>query len=65
VANTDAFIDKLYEVRQVLGSQPVRGVRREELNVITNTIEIVRLLLGGRDIYGIFGGHAKHSDPSS
>jgi toxin ParE1/3/4 len=63
-----------------LGSQP-SGCRREELapgmrsfpfgryvifyHVVTNAIEIVRVLLGGRDTESIFEGHAKHSDPSS
>jgi plasmid stabilization system protein ParE len=63
VANTHAFIDKRYEMLQGLGSQP-SGCRREELApgmrsfpfgryVISTTwsqaIEIVRVLLGGRD----------------
>ena len=80
VANTHAFIDKRYEMPQVLGSQP-SGCRREELapgmrsfpfgryvisyHVVTNAIEIVRVPLGGRDTESIFEGHAKHSDPSS
>ncbi len=34
-------------------------------HVVTNAIEIVRVLLGGRDTESIFEGHAKHSDPSS
>jgi toxin ParE1/3/4 len=81
VANADAFIDKLYEMLQVLGSQPGSGRGREELapgmrsfpfgryvisyRVVTNTMEIVRVLHGSRDIESILEGHARHADPSS
>ncbi|MGB7462831.1 MAG: type II toxin-antitoxin system RelE/ParE family toxin [Candidatus Acidiferrum sp.] len=74
VANTHAFIDKRYEMLQVLGSQPVRGAAAKNwlrvcevfpfgryvifYRVVTNAIEIVRILLGGRDTESIFEGHA-------
>jgi toxin ParE1/3/4 len=80
-ANADVFIDKLYEMLQVLASQPGSGRRREELapemqsfpfgryvifyQAVTNSIEIVRILHGARDIESIFEGHVKSSDPSS
>jgi hypothetical protein len=35
------------------------------LHAVTNAVEIVRVLHGGRDIESIFEGHAKHSDPGS
>ena len=81
MAKTHAFIDKRYEMLQVLGSQPVRCAAAKNwlrvcevfpfgryvifYHVVTNAIEIVRVLLGGRDTESIFEGHAKHSDPSS
>jgi hypothetical protein len=34
-------------------------------HVVTNAIEIVRVLHGGRHIESVFEGHAKHPDPSS
>ena len=80
MVNAGAFIDKFYEMLQVLGSQPSSGRRREELapgtpsfpfgryvifcRVVKNTIEIVRVLHGNRDNDSIFEGHAKHYDPS-
>jgi len=69
-ANADAFVDKLYEMLQVLGRQPGLGRRREELapgmqsfpfgryiifyHVIANTIEVVRVLHGARDVESLF-----------
>ena len=74
-ANADAFVDRLYELLQVLGRQPGSGRRRDELapemqsfpfgryivfyRVITKSIEVVRVLHGARDIDSIFEGHAK------
>jgi toxin ParE1/3/4 len=70
VTNADAYIDKLYEAIEALGRHPGSGRRRDELapgiqsfpfaryiifyRVVTNTIEIVRVLHGARDIENIF-----------
>jgi toxin ParE1/3/4 len=72
VANSDAFIDKIYEAMQLLAGKPGSGRRREELapgmqsfpfgryiifyRVIAGTIDIVRVLHGARDIQNIFEG---------
>jgi len=72
IANADAFIDKLYETIKALASQPGVGRRREELapgilsfpfgryvifyRTNRDTIEIVRILHGARDIQAIFEG---------
>jgi toxin ParE1/3/4 len=72
VANADAFIDKLCVTIQSLARQPGSGRHREELapgiqsfpfgryiifyRVVTNAIEIVRVLHGARDIESIFEG---------
>jgi len=80
VANADAFIDRLYETLQVLERQPGSGRRREELapgvqsfpfgryvifyHALGDTIEIVRVLHGARDIESIFEGHARDFDPN-
>jgi toxin ParE1/3/4 len=70
IANADAFIDKLYEAIEALGRHPGSGRHRDELapgiqsfpfgrhiifyRVVTNAIEIVRVLHGARDIENIF-----------
>jgi toxin ParE1/3/4 len=70
VANADLFIDKLHKTIQVLANQPGAGRRRDELasGILSfpigryivfyrskgNTIEIVRVLHGSRDIQAIF-----------
>jgi toxin ParE1/3/4 len=72
ISNADAFIDKLYEAVKALASQPGVGRRREELapgilsfpfgryvifyRTNSDTIEIVRILHGARDIQAIFEG---------
>jgi toxin ParE1/3/4 len=73
-ASADTFVDKLYEKLQVLGRQPGLGRRREELapgmqsfpfgryvifyHMIANSIEVVRVLHGARDVQSIFEGQA-------
>lgn len=70
VTNADAFIEKLYEAIEGLGRHPGSGRHREELapgiqsfpfgryiifyRAVTNSIEIVRVLHGARDIENIF-----------
>ena len=72
VTNADAFIDRLYETIESLGRHPGSGRQREELapgihsfpfgrymifyRTVTNSIEIVRVLHGARDIENIFEG---------
>ena len=72
ISNADAFIDKLHEAVKALASQPGVGRRREELapgilsfpfgryvifyRTNRDTIEIVRILHGARDIQAIFEG---------
>jgi toxin ParE1/3/4 len=72
VTNADAFIEKLYEAIEGLGRHPSSGRHREELapgiqsfpfgryiifyRAATNSIEIVRVLHGARDIENIFEG---------
>ena len=69
-ANADSFIDKLYETIQLLANQPGSGRRREELapgilslpfgryiifyRASQDSIEIIRVLHGARDIQTIF-----------
>ena len=72
VTNADAFIDRLYETMESLGRNPGSGRHREELamgiqsfpfgrylifyRALTNSVEIVRVLHGARDIENIFEG---------
>jgi toxin ParE1/3/4 len=72
VTNADAFIDRLYETMESLGRNPGSGRQREELalgiqsfpfgrylifyRALTNSVEIVRVLHGARDIENIFEG---------
>lgn len=72
VTNADTFIDRLYEAIESLGRHPGSGRQREELapgiqsfpfgrymifyRVVTNSIEIARVLHGARDIENIFEG---------
>jgi toxin ParE1/3/4 len=71
-AHADGFIDKIYETIELLARQPGLGRHRDELatriqsfpvgryiifyRVVTDAIEIVRVLHGGRDIESIFEG---------
>jgi toxin ParE1/3/4 len=73
-ANADVFVDKLHEKLQVLAGQPGSGRRREELapgiqsfpfgryiifyHAVANSIEVVRVLHGARDVESIFEGQA-------
>jgi toxin ParE1/3/4 len=70
VTNADAFIDRLYETMESLGRNPGSGRHREELalgiqsfpfgrylifyRALTNSVEIVRVLHGARDIENVF-----------
>jgi toxin ParE1/3/4 len=70
VSNADAFIDKVDRTMRLLGSNSRAGRRREELapgilsfplgryvifyRAMRDTIEIVRVLHGARDIQTIF-----------
>jgi toxin ParE1/3/4 len=70
VTNADAFIDRRYETMESLGRNPGSGRHREELalgiqsfpfgrylifyRALTNSIEIVRVLHGARDIENVF-----------
>ena len=70
--NADGFIDKIHETMELLAGQPGLGRHREELapgiqsfpvgryiifyRVLSNAIEIVRVLHGARDIENIFEG---------
>ena len=72
MTNADAFIDRLYETMESLGRNPGSGRHREELamgiqsfpfgrylifyRALTNSVEIVRVLHGARDIENIFEG---------
>jgi toxin ParE1/3/4 len=72
VKNADAFIDKLHETMQLLAGKPGSGRHREELapgmqsfpfgryvifyRVVSEAVEIVRVLHGARDIGSIFEG---------
>lgn len=70
--NADGFIDKIHETMELLAGQPGLGRHRDELapgiqsfpvgryiifyRVLSNAIEIVRVLHGARDIENIFEG---------
>jgi toxin ParE1/3/4 len=72
VTNADAFIDRLYETVESLGRNPGLGRHREEFalgiqsfpfgrylifyRALTNSVEIIRVLHGARDIENIFEG---------
>ena len=72
VTNADAFIDRLYETMESLGRNPGAGRQRQELapgiqsfpfgrylifyRALTNSVEIVRVLHGARDVENIFEG---------
>ncbi len=71
-ANADGFIDKIYETMELLARQPGLGRLRKELvpeiqsfavgryvvfyRVVTDAIEVVRVLHGARDIENILEG---------
>jgi toxin ParE1/3/4 len=72
VTNADVFIDRLHETMESLGRNPGAGRQRQELalgiqsfpfgrylifyRTLTNSVEIVRVLHGARDIENIFEG---------
>jgi toxin ParE1/3/4 len=72
VTNADAFIDRLYETVESLCRNPGLGRQREELalgiqsfpfgrylifyRALSNSVEIVRVMHGARDIENIFEG---------
>lgn len=73
VANADDFIDQLHDTIESLGRRPGLGRRRDELaagiqsfpfrryvifyRAVLNSIEIVRVLHGGRDIESLIEGY--------
>jgi len=70
LTNADSFIDELHETIQLLGRQPGLGRQREDLavgiqslpfrryiifyRVVPNSVEIVRVLHGARDVENLF-----------